>query len=313
MQKGLLSLLIVLGLGNGPVLAQDYPNKYIRILTSEAGGGGDSLSRLIAQGLTKAWGQQVIVENRGILGAEVVAKAPPDGYALLLYGSNVWISPLLRKASWDPVRDFSPITLAAEAINILAVSPSVPVKSVAELIALAKAKPGEINFASSATGSSTHLAGELFKAMAGINIVHVPYKGVAVAYNDLMAGRVQMMIGASGSMAPLIKADKLRLLAVGNEKPSALFPGVPAIAATLPGYEAGVPFGMFAPAKTPSAIINRLNEETVRALKNPDIEEKLVNLQLEIVASTPAQLAEKVSSDRSKLGKIIKDAGIREE
>ncbi len=312
MQKLLILISTMAGLWSAPAFAQDYPSKYVRILTSAAGGGGDSLARLLAQGLSKTMGQQFIVENRGIQSAIEVAKAQPDGYTLLFYGSNVWISPLLRKSTWDPVRDFAPITFAADGINVLTVNPSVPAKTVAELIALAKAKPGEINFASSAAGSATHLAGELFKAMAGVNIVHIPYKGVAAAYNDLIAGRVQMMIGASSSMTPLIKAGKIRLLAVGNDKPSALFPGTPTVAATVPGYESGFPFAMFAPAKTPTAIINRLSQETGRVLRSPESAEKLANLQLEVVASTPAQLAEKVAADRAKLGKIIKEAGISE-
>jgi tripartite-type tricarboxylate transporter receptor subunit TctC len=309
----ILTMVTVAGLCSSPVFAQDYPTKVVRILTSEAGGGGDSLARLVAQGLSKTMGQQFIVDNRGIQSATEVARATPDGYTLLFYGSNAWISPLLRKSTWDPVRDFAPITFAADGINVLTVNPSVPAKTVAELIALAKAKPGEINFASSAAGSATHLAGELFKAMAGVNIVHIPYKGVAAAYNDLIAGRVQMMIGASSSMTPLIKAGKIRLLAVGNDKPSGLFPGTPTVAATVPGYESGFPFAMFAPAKTPAAIINRLSQETGRVLKSPESAEKLANLQLEVVASTPAQLAEKVASDRTKLGKVIKDAGISED
>jgi len=313
MHKVLILITAMAGLFSTPALAQDYPTKVVRIMTSEAGGGGDSLARLVAQGLSKTMGQQFIVENRGIQSATEVARATPDGYTLLFYGSNAWISPLLRKSTWDPVRDFAPITFAADGINVLTVNPSVPAKTVAELIALAKAKPGEINFASSAAGSATHLAGELFKAMAGVNIVHIPYKGVAAAYNDLIAGRVQMMIGASSSMTPLIKAGKIRLLAVGNDKPSALFPGTPTVAATVPGYESGFPFAMFAPAKTPTAIINRLSQETGRVLRSPESAEKLSNLQLEVVASTPAQLAEKVASDRAKLGKIIKEAGISED
>lgn len=311
MQKRLIPvLMLVAGLGSSPALAQDYPNRVVRILTSAAGGGGDALARLLAQGLARTLGQSVIVENRGISGADAVAKAQPDGHTLLFYGSNVWISPLMQETSWDPVRDFSPITLAAEAVNILVVHPLVPAKSAAELIALAKAKPGEINFGSSAPGSSTHLAGELFKAMAGINIVNVPYKGVANAYTDLMAGRIQMMIGASGSLGPLVKSGKLRILGVGNEMPSALFPGVPPVAAALPGYEAGVPFAMFAPAKTPVVIVNRLHEGSVRILRSADSRDSLAKMEVEVIASTPAQLAEKLNSDMSKLGKIIKAAGI---
>jgi tripartite-type tricarboxylate transporter receptor subunit TctC len=293
--------------------AQDYPNKVVRIVTSEAGGSGDSIARLVAQGLTKGLGQQVIVDSRGILGADVIAKAPPDGYSLLFYGSNAWISPLVRKTSWDPEKDFAPIMLVVDAVSVLVVHPSVPAKSVQELIALAKAKPGELNFASSATGSATHLAGELFKSMTGINIVHIPYKGISVAYNDLIAGRVQMIFGTSGSVSSNVKAGKMRAIAIANGKPSALLPGLPTIASTVPGFEAGIPYAMFAPAKTPTTIINRLNEETGRALKQADISDRLLKLEVEVIASTPAQLAEKVRTDRVQLGKIIRDAGIHED
>ena len=293
--------------------AQDYPNKVVRIVTSEAGGSGDSIARLVAQGLTKGLGQQVIVDSRGILGADVIAKAPPDGYSLLFYGSNAWISPLVRKTSWDPEKDFAPIMLVVDAVSILVVHPSVPAKTVQELITLAKAKPGELNFASSATGSATHLAGELFKSMTGINIVHIPYKGISVAYNDLIAGRVQMMFGTSGSVSSNVKAGKMRAIAIANGKPSALLPGLPTIASTVPGFDAGIPYAMFAPAKTPTAIINRLNEETGRALKQADISDRLLKLEVEVIASTPAQLAEKVRTDRVQLGKIIRDTGIHED
>ena len=293
--------------------AQDYPNKVVRIVTSEAGGSGDSIARLVAQGLTKGLGQQVIVDSRGILASDAIAKAPPDGYSLLFYGSGAWISPLVRKTSWDPEKDFAPIMLVVDAVSILVVHPSVPAKSVQELIALAKAKPGEINFASSATGSATHLAGELFKSMTGVNIVHIPYKGISVAYNDLIAGRVQMIFGTSGSVSSNVKAGKMRAIAIANGKPSALLPGLPTIASTVPGFDAGIPYAMFAPARTPTAIINRLNEETGRALRQADISDRLLKLEVEVIASTPAQLAEKVRTDRTQFGKIIRDAGIQED
>jgi len=312
MLKTAVSLIAGLVLAAGPALAQDYPNKFVRIFTSEAGGGGDLIARLVAQGLSKNVGQPVVVENRGIIAADVVAKAQPDGYSLLFYGSNAWVSPLVRKTTWDPVKDFAPIMLVADAVNVLVINPAIPAKDVKELIAYAKSRPGEINFASSATGSATHLAGELFKSMTGIDIVHVPYKGVSAAYADLVAGRVQMMFGNAGSVAGHAKAGKLRILAIGNERLSALLPGVPTVSATVPGFSAGVPYALFAPAKTPAAIINRINQGVALALKAPDTREKLAQMEVEIIGSTPAQLATKVNNDVIQLGKIIRDAGISE-
>ena len=299
--------------GANQVWSQDYPSKPIRMVTSEAGGGGDVIARIIAQGLSAGFGRQVIVENRGIIGAEVVARARPDGYTLLFYGSNVWISPLLRKTSWDPIKDFSPVTLAVSAINILVVHPSVPATSVKELIALAKANPGKLNFASSAVGSSTHLSGELFKAMAGIDIVHVPYKGVAPAFNDLLGGRVQMIFSNSASMAPYVKAGRLRALAVGSAKPSSLLPDLPTVAETVPGFEAPVPYAIFVPANTPVPLINRLNQEITRVLNDPDVKARLVKTEVEVYASSPEQLAAMIKAEIVRWGKVIKDAGIHDE
>jgi tripartite-type tricarboxylate transporter receptor subunit TctC len=312
MLKAAASLIAGLVFAAGPALAQDYPNKVVRIMTSAAGGGGDLIARLVAQGLSKNVGQPVIVDNRGISAADAIAKAPPDGYNLLFYGSNVWVSPLVRKTTWDPVRDFAPIMLVADAVNVLVINAAIPAKDVKELIAYAKSRPGQINFASSAAGSATHLAGELFKSMTGIDIVHVPYKGVSAAYADLVAGRVQMMFGNAGSVAGHAKSGKLRILAIGNEQLSALLPGVPTVAATVPGFSAGVPYALFAPAKTPAAIINRINQGVAAALKDPDTREKLAQMEVEVIASTPAQLATKVNNDVVQLGKIIKDAGISE-
>ncbi|MBI3069132.1 MAG: tripartite tricarboxylate transporter substrate binding protein, partial [Betaproteobacteria bacterium] len=256
-------------LGAGVASGQDYPNKPIRLVTAAPGGALDVAARLIARGLTGSLGQQVVVDNRGgsaVIAAEIVVKAPPDGYTLLFYASAVWLLPSLRDSvRYDPVRDFLPITLATRAPHILVVHPSVPVNSVKELIVLGKARPGELNYASGPTGSSIHRAAELFRAMAGVNIVRVPYKGSAQGLNDLIAGEVQLMFPTTASAMPHVKSDRLRALAVTSAEPSALAPGLPTVAASgVPGYEAVAMTGIWAPAKTPGAIIARLNQEIVR-------------------------------------------------
>ena len=304
-------------LGADVASGQNYPVKPIRMLTAEPGGGLDVAARIIAQGLTGSLGKQVIVENHGAgaFAAEIVAKAPPDGYSLLLYGSNVWIAPFLRDdVPWDPVKDFSPITLAVRSPNLVVVHPALPVKSVKELIALARARPGELNYASGSTGSSPHLAAELFKAMARVNIVRVPYRGNAFAYADLVRGQVQLVFPTAGSVAPYLKSGRLRALAVTTARRSELLPGLPTVAESgLPGYEAASIIGMFAPAATPAAIISRLNDEVVRVLKKPEVKDRFFNVGVEAVGSSPEEFAATVKSEMERLGKMLKDAGIRDE
>jgi tripartite-type tricarboxylate transporter receptor subunit TctC len=306
----------LLVLGAGFASSQSYPNKPIRIVTIEAGGGGDLAARLIAQGLSGSLGQQVLVDNRGggVIAIEIVAKAPPDGYTLLLYGGTLWIGPLLQKVSWDPVRDFSPITLAVTFPNIVAVHPSMPVKSVKELTALAKARPGELNYGSGSIGASTHLAAELFKSMAGVNIVRVPYKGGGPATIALVTGEVQLMFATVGLVTPHVKSGRLRALAVTTAQPSALAPGLPTVAASgVPGYESASILGILAPAKTPEGIINRLNQEIVRALHRPEVKERLFSSGVETVGSSPVELAATMRAESAKWGKVVKEAGIRAE
>jgi tripartite-type tricarboxylate transporter receptor subunit TctC len=291
--------------------AQTYPVKPVRILTSEAGGAGDFASRLIGQGLSNTLGQQFVVENRPTNAAESVAKAPPDGYTLLLYGNTVWITPLMRKSPWDPIRDYAPIMMTVQAPNLLVVTPTLPVKNVRELIALAKRRPGELNYASSATGSSTHLAAELFNSMAHVNIVRINYKGVAPAVNDIIGGRVQLMFLAGGSVAGHIKAGKLRALAVTSATPSALYPGLATVAASgVPGYESAAQFGFFAPAATPAAVVTRLNQETGRLLAQDDYRQKFFNAGFEVIGGSPQDFAKKLQAVIAKWGKVIADAHI---
>lgn len=300
----------------GAVSAQDYPHKPIRIFTSQSGSPSDFIARLLAQGISGPLGQSVIVDNRvGIVATENVAKAPADGYTLLFYGPVVWLLPYLRDhVAWDPEKDFSAVTLATQAPNLLVVHPSLPVKSVRELIALAKARPGELNYGSGLTGSSNHMAAELFKSMAGVNIVRVPYSGPAAAFTAVIGGQLQLMFPDAGSASPHVKSGRIRALAISTAEPSALGPGLPTIAASgVPGYESGIISVMFAPAKTPAAIINRLNQEIVRVLNKPDVKERLFNSGVEVVGSSPEQLAATMRSEMTRMGKVIKEAGIKAE
>lgn len=294
--------------------AQDFPIKPIRIVTSPAGGGPDLVARLVGQGISNSWGQQVIVDNRpaGIIPGEIVFKASSDGYTLLAVGSTLWLAQFLQDdVPFDVVRDFSPITLAVTSPNILVVHPSLLVNSVQELIALAKRKPGELNYAAAGLGSPSHLAMELFKAMAGVNIVAISYRGSGPALSDLMGGHVQLGFFPAAAGAEYAKSGRLRALAVTSAKPSALFPGVPTVAAVVPGYASEVVIGIFAPAKTPEPIVNRLNQEIVRVLNGPDVKEKLLSAGTETVGSSPGEFATALKSEMDRLGKVIKDAGIR--
>ena len=312
---GMFSVAMLI-LGANAASGQTFPSKPVRIVTSEPGGSGDLLGRLIAQGLTGGLGQPVIVENRGgsvVIPSLIVAKASPDGYTLLLYGGTFWVGPLLESMPYDPVKDFSPVTLAVGSPGIVVVHPSLPVNSVKELIALAKAKPGALNYGSGATGAITHLAVELFKVMAGVNVVRIPYKGAGPAINALIGGQVQFMFATSGSVASHVKSGKLKALAVTSAQPSRLFPDLPTVAATVPGYRGESIFGLFAPAKTPAAIIRRLNQEIVRVLNSTDVKEKLFTSGIEVVASSPEEFGAALKTEIARLRKVIQDAGIKAE
>jgi len=305
----------LLAAGAGVASGQDYPNKPVRMVTAAPGAAGDFVARLAALGLTESWGQQVIVENRGgsgVIPIEIVAKALPDGYTLLVFGTTLWLLPLIQKVSYNPIGDFSPITLAAVTPLLLVVHPSLPVKSIKELIAWAKAKPGELNYASGISGSATHLPAELFKAMAGVNIVRVAYKGGAPAISALIGGEVQVMFATASGAGPHVNSGRLRALAVTSAQPSALFPGLPTVAASgLPGYDAASIMCIFAPAKTPAALVGRLNRDIVRVLNKADVKERFIKAGSEVVASSPKELAAAMKSDMATMGKVIRDAGIR--
>jgi len=300
----------------GVCAGQSYPDKPIRIVTGGVGGGSDFTARVIAAGLTNNIGQQVIVDNRSasVIPGQIVSKAPPDGYTLILAPGILWLLPFLQgsQVPFDPVRDFAPVTLAVTTPNVLVVNPVVAASSVKELIALAKAKPGELNYSSPGTASSGHLAAEVFKAMAHVNIVRVNYKSGGAALTDLLAAQVQLSFVTGPSVAPHIKSGRLRPLGVTSARPYALFPALPTVAAAgVPGFESGQNYAILAPANTPTGIIMRINQELVRVLNQPDIREKFMNGGAEIVASSPGQFAIVMKSEMTKLGKVIKDAGIR--
>ena len=306
-----------MSLWSGHGSAQPYPAKPIRIITAEVGGGNDFTARLIAQGLTANLGQQVIVENRGgasgAIAAQLLAKAAPDGYTLLSYTASLRIAPFLRDApAFDPSKEFVPISLTVSSPNILVVHPSLPAKSAKDLINLAKAKPGQLNYGSGSSGSTPHLAAELFKAMAGVNIVRISYRGNGAAYSDLIGGQIQVMFATTGGTAPHVKSGRLRPLATTSAEPSALLPGLPTVAASgLPGYESVSIVGAFAPLGTHHALIMRINQEIANALNKPDIKDKFFTAGVETVGSTPEKLTATIHYEMTRLGKVIKDAGIR--
>jgi tripartite-type tricarboxylate transporter receptor subunit TctC len=301
-------------LAASPAWAQEgYPAKPVRLVVPAAGGGSDFVARLIAPRLTEAFGQQFIVDNRGAISADIVAKAPPDGYTLHVNGPPLWVLPLMRPASWDAVRDFAPVTMAVTSPNILTVHPSLPVKNVKELIALAKAKPGELNYAAGTIGASPHIAAELFKALTGVQLVRVPYKGSGPALIGLMTGESQIMFPAASGIE-YIKQGKIKALAVGSTERSPLLPGLPTIAESgVPGYESIAPQGVFAPAKTPPAIAERLQREIARALSAPELKERLTASGVQVVANAPDAFAAWMRADVERTVKLIKKMGIREE
>jgi tripartite-type tricarboxylate transporter receptor subunit TctC len=312
-------LVLVLGwFSASPALADVYPSRPIRLVVGYAAGGAtDVIARLVGQKLSEALGQPVVIENRPGAGATVasdmVARSAPDGYTIFMSTiANTINSSLYPKLPFDFVRDFSPITLVASIPNVLVVHPSVPAKDLKEFIALAKSKPGEINFASSGSGSSIHLSGELFNLVAGVKLIHIPYKGSAPAMTDLIGGQVQSMFDNLPSALPYIKAGKLRALGLTSNVRSAAVPTIPTLAeAGLPGCEIISWFSLSAPAKTPNEIIARLNAETAKALMQPDIKEKLAAMGAEPIPSTPEAAAAFIKTETAKWAQVVKASGAR--
>jgi tripartite-type tricarboxylate transporter receptor subunit TctC len=301
--------------------AQGYPSKPVRIIVPVASGGAtDIIARALAQRLTSALGQQVVVDNRpgggSNIGFEVAAKSAADGHTLLLAQPAFTVNvSLYRKLSYDPLRDFAPITLAVTGANVLVVHPNVPARALKELIALAKARPGQLSYASSGNGTTPHLSGELFKSMAGINIVHVPYRGAAQSVTDLMGGHVDMALVSLSSVVPQLKANRLRALAATSAQRSALMPALPTFAeAGLKGYEVLGWYGFLAPAGTPRDVVTKLNGEITRALAQPDVLQTLNGVGLEAVKpNSPEEFAAFLRNEIGKWAKVVQESGAKAE
>ena len=306
--------LVAAGVGLG-AQAQHWPSKPIKLVVPfTAGGSTDTVARIVAEKLTPRLGQPVIVENRAsVMAIETAAKSAPDGYTLIYYGGALWIGPLMQRMPYDPIKDFAPVSLTTTSPAVLVVHPAVPVKSVKDLIALAKAKPGELNYGSGGAGSTPHLAAELFNSMAGVKIVRVSYKGVGPAMNSLIGGEIQLLFATTGSVGPHVKSGKLRAVAVTSARPSILVPELPTVATVVPGYDFTQIQGVFAPAKTPVAIVTRFSREIAGVLAQTDVKERFLILGTEAVGSTPEVLAQAVKEDMARMGKVIKEAGIRTE
>ena len=306
----------------GTALAQTgkaaWPTKPIRLVVPfNAGGATDISARTVGEALSKRIGQPVVVDNKGgaagILGTDAVAKAPADGHTVLMAASSLGIAPsLYSKVNYDPVKSFAPISLVASVVHVLEVHPSVPVKSVGELITWLKANPGKANYGSVGAGTSTHLESELFNTMAGVKMVHVPYKGSAPALTDLVGGSLQVMFDAWASSGPFVKDGKTRLLAVTTAQRSRILPDVPTVAESgLPGYEAMPWLGLLAPAGTPDAVVRKFHDELIEVLKEQPVQEKFHSLGLDIIGNTPQEFAEFIKKDITKWAKVIQETGAK--
>jgi tripartite-type tricarboxylate transporter receptor subunit TctC len=309
---------LLLSLFSTAVLAQAYPQKPIRMVVGYAPGGpNDTQARLIGEKLTASLGQQVIVDNRagatGIIGTTFVAKSPPDGYTLMLISAGHTIIGNFQKLPFHPIDDFTPVTQVSSSPFVLVVHPSLPVRSVSGLIQLAKTRPGQLTYASAGNGSSLQTAMELFNSMAGVKMVHVPYKGGGPATIDLIAGHVQLMMNNAVGSLPAARAGKLRALGVTSAKRSAAAPELPTIGETLPGYEADAWYGVIAPRGTPAAIVSTLRTEIAKSLHNPEVRQRLAALGLEPVGGTPQEFGAFLQNEIVKWAKVVKDANIKAE
>jgi len=305
-------------LGAGTSLAQAYPTKPIRfIVPTTPGGGSDLIARALGLKYTQAWGQQVVVDNRPgagmTIGIDLVAKANPDGHTMIIVNpSHAINATLMPKLPYDPVRDFAPITVIATQAYAVVVSPSLPAKNIRELIALAKAKPRELSYASSGPGSASHLATEMFSAMTGIEMIHVPYKGTGPAIPDLISGRVQLYINPLLAVIGAVESGRLRVIAVTSAKRVNSLPDVPTVAESgVPGYEATAWYMLLVPGRTPAAIVNQLNAETVKALKARDMLDMLARAGTDPLGNTPREATEFLKVEIARWGKVIRQAGVK--
>ncbi len=299
------------------VHAQDYPSKAVRFLIGFAPGGGtDTLSRLIAPHLNTLWGQPVVVENRpgadGSIATELAARAAPDGHTIVMVTNAHTITPFQRKLGYNPVKDFAPVTLVASTPNLLLVHPSLPVRTLKELIALAKRRPGELSFGSSGTGTSPYLAMELLKQMAGIDMVHVPYKGSGPAVLALVGGHLQLMFGSITSTLPHVQANRLRAIAVSSSSRLPAAADVPTVAESgLPGFEARTWYGVLAPARTPTEIVRKIGSDIAAVLRQPDVVGFLGKSGFDAVGNSPEEFLSIIRSDMEKWGKVIRGGSKR--
>lgn len=300
--------------------AGDYPARPVRIIVPQSPGASTDLTaRLIAQRLADAFKQPVVVDNRPgagtISGTEIVARATPDGHTLLVVASSITINPsIYKKLPYDPVRDFAPVTQLLTFPNLIVAHPSVPVKTLQDLLALARAKPGELNYASAGRGTGTHMSAELLKTMTGIDIVQVPYKGGGPAITAILGGQVQLNVGTIVALLPHVRSGKLRAIAVTTAKRSAAAPDIPTVAESgVPGYDHGPWNGLFAPGKTPKAVVAKINAEVVRVLRSPEFSTVVAKQGAETVGNSPGEFAAVVKSEIAKWAKVVKAAGIRPE
>ena len=297
------------------VLAQSYPEKSVRFIAGyPPGSASDNLARILAQKMAEAWGQQVLVDPRpgaaGNIAAEITAKAPPDGYTILLAATNhAIVASLYRKLPFDPIADFAPVSHVSSAPAILVVHPSLPVRSAPDFIKLARARSGQLNYGSSGSGATPHLAMELLKTSAGVNILHVPYKGIPPAITDLLSGQIQAMFSTMAPAMPMVRAGRLRALAVSSLQRSPAAPDVPAMAEFIAGFDAVSWQGVLVPAGTPQAIVNRLNDAILGALRIPEVNQRLVNEGYIPVGSTPAQFGDFIRTETVKWAKVVKASG----
>lgn len=301
--------------GMSSALAQEFPTRPVKIVTGEAGGSNDIASRIVAQGIGSSLGKPVIVENHGgVVGilAKLVARSIPDGHTLLVTTGSLWVNPMLEdNAGYDPVRDFKAVSMLSRTPVVLLANPSLAARDVGELLALARNRPGTLNFGTGPAGATGHLSAALFNYMTGVNITLIPYKGGAPALNDLIGGRVQLMFGTGALIGSNVKSGKLRALAVGSADPSSLFPGMPTVAATgVPGYEFVTTQCLFAPSGTPQPIVSRISREVAQALEQPEVRDKFLKLDTEPVGRTPEYVTEFMRADIARMSKLIKASGV---
>ena len=319
LRLALAPLLAIMMVVSGNALAQVFPNRTVRIVVPfPPGAATDILCRLLAQKFTDAWGQSVVVDNKpgagSIIGAQNVATSPPDGYTIFMghigtHGAN---PALYAKLPYDPVKDFAPVSLLVSIPNLLAVHPSVPVNNVRELIDLAKSRPGVLNIASPGVGTSAHLIVSLFRSMTGTDMTHVPFKGSVAAMQGLVGGEAQVAFDSVTALVPHARANRVKLLAITSRERSASAPEVQPLAELgLPGFDVATWFAFFVPAGTPKAVLDKINADTVRALKSTDINERLVGMGMTVIGSTPEQLASHVGSEIARWGKVVKEANIK--